>query len=258
LLSSDDLDLNRLGLQRLNLLISSRFASDSYGSGDITSFVLVFGGPLGSLEELLRFVFVTMICDAPQTNCDHADNQLTIRQTLSEEEEALENWILEYDPSGESVSDDDDERDDGLITRDLSQHSQTWGDSERAWPRSQGKAKGLFHNHALKILANALGTIYAVDPSALARIPLHCSLWRGIVMTLVGNIETNHSAHATLYSIKILRILSFVQPNTILPLVRYNLFPVLVHLENYGEKHEFPMISAQASKLLKHATRSTS
>jgi hypothetical protein len=238
-------------------LTSSRFASDSYGSGEIASFVLVFGGPLGSLEELLRFIFVTMICDAPQTNFDHADNHLTIQQTLSEEEKALEDWILEYDPSGESVY-NDDERDDGLITRDLSQHSQTWGDSERAWPRSQGKAKGLFHNHALKILANALGAVYAADPSALARIPLHCSLWKSIVMSLVGNIETNHSAHATLYSIKILRILSLVQPKTILPLVRYNLFPALVHLENYGEKHRLPMISAQASKLLQHSRKSKS
>jgi hypothetical protein len=254
LLSSNDLDLNRLGLQRLNLLISGRTILDSYGSEEIASYVLVFGGPMGSMEELLRFCFVTMICNAPHTHSDNAMDNLAVKQSLSDEEAALEDWIVEYDPSkGAAASSGhfDDESSNELTN--ASTHSYASCDSERVMPQLWGKAGGVLHNHALKILANALRKVYALDPKALSGIPLHCSLWKSIVSSLVGNIEQRHSAKATVYSMKILRFLYFVQPDTILPLLKYSLFAVLVDLKDYGEIHGLPMISKEASKLLKHA-----
>lgn len=254
LLSRNDLDLNRLGLQRLNLLISGRIVLDSYGSEDIASFVLVFGGPLGSLEDLLRFFFVTMICDAPHTYCDSSMNHIWANQSISDKEEAIEDWIVEYDPSEvapASASPSDDESSNELTN--TSTHSYASCDSERTISQFRGKAGGVLHNYALKILANALGKVYASDPKAMSEIPLDCSLWKSIVSSLVGNIEQRHSYKATLYSMKILRFLYLVQPDMILPLLKYSLFPVLVDLKDYGETHGLPMISKEASKLLKHA-----
>lgn len=270
LLSSNDHDCNRLGLQRLNLLTSGRRVFLD------APFALVIGGPLGSTEELLRFVFVTMICDNPHT---HRDRSGWVLQDEDEEalEESLEleDRILGRDPSNDSgINSDsdsndasgdhdvDDESVDGNSSNndDYSIHSNGSCDSKsesesESKYRSQGKSGGALHNHALKILANALGAVYAADPGALEEIPLHCSLWKSIIMSLVENIEHNHSANAniTLYSMKVLRFLCFVQPNMILPLLRYSLFSVLVDLKDYGKTHELPMIAEEASKLLLHA-----
>ena len=254
LLSSESLGLNRVGLQRLNLLISGRTASDSYKSKQIAPYVLVLGGPLGSIEELLRFFFVTMICDAPHNvHCHrtsrHAEMKHSIRRRLSQQEEAVVEWILEYDAStSKGTANILSGECDGLT--DESNYS---NDSERVVRHSQGKSGGVLHNHALKIFANALRKIYAEDPNALTEIDLRGSLWRSITTSLVENIERNHNVNATVYSMKILRMLTLVQPAMIVPLLKYNLFPVLVDLKEYGEKQRLPLVSTEASKLLKHA-----
>jgi len=267
LLSSDDLDLNRLGLQKLNLLVSGRMVLDMYRSEEIASSVLVLGGPMGSMEELLRFVFVTMICDNPQNHCDHASPK--IQESLLNEVEAIEEWVLSYNPSN---SDDDDDGNEDEDEKSESKHvnfndndelnnsthhtgyaSQYDNSEEASAPHSQGKAGGVLHNHALKILANALGAVYVEDPAVMEDIPLDCSLWKSIIMSLSQNIESNHSAKATVYSMKILRFLYFVQPGMILPLLKYSLFANLVEIKDYGEEHGLPMISEEAEKLLMHA-----
>lgn len=250
LLSSESLDLNRLGLQRLNLLINGRSISDSYRSKGIASYVLVLGGPLGSMEELLRFFFVTMICDSPHNiHSYQAARRTEMRQQmLSEEEEALEHWILEYDPSKGSALDPSEESD------DLTNARNHFRDSERTVRHSQGKAEGALHNHALKILAHALSKVYVADSNAIAEIDLDLqgSMWRSIITSLVENIEINHNVNATVYAMRILRILYFVHPTTILPLLKYNLFAYLVDLKDYGERKRLPMVSQEASELLKY------
>mmetsp|Transcript_126 Transcript_126/g.217 ORF Transcript_126/g.217 Transcript_126/m.217 type:complete len:599 (+) Transcript_126:362-2158(+) len=86
LLSSTDLDQNRLGLQRLNLLTKGRALSSLHRSEELASFAIIYGTtnighedvkgndgkyyhirnhPGGSIEERLRYVFATFICDAP-------------------------------------------------------------------------------------------------------------------------------------------------------------------------------------------------
>lgn len=255
LLTSDDLDLNRVGLQRLNRLTSGRTIQDFYRSEEIASFVLVFGGPEGSTEERLRSAFVKMICDDSSGDNDHTGNTQT--QALSNEGKAIEEWALAYDPSrGDSEIQETglyaDERSD-----EFSLDSSCYNDCKTSWTRrSQGKAKGILHTHALKILANALGYVHSADPTALAQINLQSSLWKKIIMSLVENIEKNHTVNATYYSMKILRFLHFIKPETILPLLKYSLFLDLVGLEEYGEEHGFPMITKEASKLLKHALSS--
>lgn len=254
LLSSESLGLNRVGLQRLNLLITGRGMSDAYKSKEIAPYVLVLGGPLGSMEELLRFFFVTMICDAPQNvHCHrvkrHVEMKRSIQRRLSQEEEAIVDWVLKYDASTSKgaasiVSGEDS---------DLANLSNYSNDSERVVRHSQGKSEGVLHNHALRIFTDALRKIYAEDPNALTEIDLSCSLWRSILMSLVENIEMNHNVNATVYSMKILRILSLAHPKLIVPLLQYNLFPILVDLKEYGEKQRLPLVTIEASKLLKLA-----
>ncbi len=256
LLSSESLGLNRVGLQRLNLLINGRGTSDSYKSKEIAPYVLVLGGPLGSMEELLRFFFVTMICDAPQNvHCHrvkrHAEMKRSIQRRLSQEEEAVVDWVLKYDASTSKgaaiiVSGEDN---------DLTSLSNYSNDSERVVRHSQGKSDGVLHNHALKIFTIALGKIYAENPNALTEIDLGCSLWRSILTSLVENIEMNHNINATVYSMKILRVLSLVHSKMIVPLLQYNLFPILVDLKEYGEKQRLPLVTKEASILLNLAQR---
>jgi hypothetical protein len=242
-----------VGLQRLNLLTSGRTIQDFYRSEEVAPFVLVFGGPEGSIEGRLRKAFVKMICDDSKTDNDYAGST---NQALSEEVQAVEDWALAYDPScddseGPVTGLYADERSDEFSTDSSYQYcNQSWT------RRSQGKAKGTLHTHALKILANALGHVHATDPTALAQIDLQNSMWKNIIMSLVENIEKNHTVNATYYSMKILRFLHLVKPETILPLLKYSLFLDLVGLEEYGEEHGFQMISHEASKLLKYALRS--
>jgi len=256
LLRSDDLDLNRVGLQRLNLLTSGRMLQDFYRSEEIASFVLVFGGPEGSIEERLRKAFVKMICDDSNTDNDCTESTQTSKQALSEEAQAVEEWALAYDPS----RDDSDGPVTGLYADERSDEFSTdssYNYCKQSWTRrSQGKAKGTLHTHALKILANALGHVHSADPTALAQIKLQSPMWKNIIMSLVENIEKNHNVNATYYSMKILRFLHFINPETILPLLKYSLFLDLVGLEEYGEEHGLKMISNEASKLLKYALSS--
>lgn len=256
LLSNKNIDLSRLGLQRLNLLISGRtVVSDSYRSQEIAPFVLVFGGPLGSMEELLRFIFATLICDAPHIHC-YCDESLcpsTMQTTCSKEEEALESWILdEYDPVKGTTN--TDPSDDELTA--ASYHSRVSSALNiNVLRKSQGKGRGALHNHALKILANALEKIYYAvdDPRALdGGMNLHCPLWKSIILSLVGNLERNNNITTTVHSLKILRFLSYFQPEMILPLIQYTLMPLLVDLIDCGEKKSVPIISTEASKLLEY------
>jgi len=119
LLSSEDIDRNRVGLQRLATLTKHkgrRRLSGPYRSKEIAPHVLVFGGPPGSIEEQLRYSFSTMICDNP-----HKYQTTPMLPTdPNDEKEALFDWILDYDPitgldgNGNHVTyyDDDDDDDD--------------------------------------------------------------------------------------------------------------------------------------------------
>jgi len=254
LLSSKDIDLNRRGLQKLNLLVHGRSAlDDNFGSKEAVASVLVFGGPLGSMEELLRFFFATAICDDPQTYSDSIRTMIAKQQNFrTDSEEKLEDWLLyDYDASeqgfqnneNDDCEEDDDDNDGG------STYSFDWGDSEEP-SHPQGKDGGVLHNHALRILADALGHVYIHNRQSLQNIPIQNNLWKAILASLVQNIEHSYSVTATVYSMKILRLLSYFKPNEIQPLLRYSLYPILVHLCDYGNAHNLPMLTTEATKLL--------
>ncbi len=248
LLSSENVGLNRVGLQRLNRLINGRNVSDTHRSKQIAPYVLVLGGPLGSMEELLRFFFVTMICDAPHnTHCYRAERRAErFEPRVSEGEKILEEWVLNYDPSKRPSFDpfgDSEEL--------ASESSRSLEFEPPLKKHSQGKADGALHNHALKILSTALRLVYAEEPLVLTEMDLKCSLWMSIIESLVENIERNYNVNTTVYSMKILRILSLVQPTMILPLLKYNLFVPLVELKDYGDEQKLSMLSNEAVRLLK-------
>lgn len=247
LLSSENVGLNRVGLQRLNRLINGRNVSDSYRSKEIAPYVLVLGGPLGSMEELLRFFFVTTICDAPHnTHCYRASHRAErFEPRVSEGERILEEWVLNYDPSRRPSFNPFDD------SEELTSESSRSLELEATKKHSQGKAEGALHNHALRILANALSQVYTDEPLALKDMDLSNSLWMSIIPSLVENIERNYNVNTTVYSMKILRMLSLVQPTLILPLLKYNLFVPLVELKEFGDENKLPLLSNEAVRLLK-------
>uniref|UniRef100_A0A448Z5T4 Uncharacterized protein n=1 Tax=Pseudo-nitzschia multistriata TaxID=183589 RepID=A0A448Z5T4_9STRA len=250
LLSSKDPDLIRVGLQRLMLLTKGRTLSGLYHSEEVASHVLVFGGPLGTIEELLRYIFATLICDSPHQ--DHREKHLTTGVTdFDEDKDALFDWILDYDPltgidgNGKHISYYDDD------------HSCTSSDSEdteRQPLHPQGKANGIFHNHALRVLANALGKVASTTTTKslndTEQQALRDPLWNNMIRSLIENIETNRNTDATGYSLKILRLLYSVDPETIEPLLKYSLFDRLVFFAEYGKFYRYPMIYTEASELL--------
>ena len=247
LLSSENVGLNRIGLQRLNRLINGRNVSDTHRSKEIAPYVLVLGGPLGSMEELLRFFFVTMICDAPHnTHCYRSKRRAErFEPRISEGERILEEWVLNYDPSKRPTFDPFDDSEE--LTSDSSRSLEL----EPNKTHSQGKADGALHNHALRILSNALNLVYTEEQQLLTEMDLKNSLWISIIESLVENIERNYNVNTTVYSMKILRILSLVQPTLILPLLKYNLFIPLVELKDYGDEQKLFMLSNEAVRLLK-------
>lgn len=260
LLASEDIDQNRVGLQRLVLLTMGRTLSGLHHSEEVISHILVFGGPMGSIEERLRYVFATMICDSPHD--DHQDEYIAPPLVDFDEKEALFDWILDYDPAtgmdgnGHHISYYDNSNNDN--DDDNSSHYMDDDESEMEPSHPQGKNDGALHTHALRVLSNALGKVASTRRMVSAigiqeQIPLHGPIWKNITRSLVENIETNRNADATKYSLKILRLLHFIHPELIGPLLKYTLFEHLVFLTEYGEGHSFPMIQSEASYLLNKA-----
>jgi len=291
LLSNHDIDLNRVGLQRLIMLTKGRRLSGLYNSEEIVSYILIYGGPFGSVEERLRYIFATMICNSPHIENDNNNGSANENNNenkndesykddyfddYEEEKDALFEWISEYNPNNEVNKNknnnntgryDDDRRDDD---NNFSEQRQ----QVMSHQHPEGKSNGILHNHALRVLANALGNVsssmknYPVvvdddDEQEQQRrrpqIPLDGTIWKNIIRCIVDNIENtetrrNRNINGTGYSLKILRLLYEIQPQMILPLLRHTLFTSLVYLIEYGNVHQFPMIYKEASYLLATAT----
>jgi len=182
LLSNHDIDLNRVGLQRLIMLTKGRRLSGLYNSEEIVSYILIYGGPFGSVEERLRYIFATMICNSPHIENDNNNGSSANENNnnennngsynddyfddYEEEKDALFECISEYNPNNEvhknensnntGKDDDDDRRDDDINTYYSSEQRQQIMSYQQ---HLEGKGNGIVHNHALRVLANALGNV---------------------------------------------------------------------------------------------------
>jgi hypothetical protein len=290
LLSSSDLDQNRVGLQRLMLLSKGRALSGMHRSEELASHVLVYGGQLGSFEDRLRYVFATMICAAPHDDTGMLDRGAFLGSQDDDDDDDdgdddstnphiddldLDEFDSEFDadrigglerpvvanadPSerdGESMTrDDHEEKEDykGVVeTREGRDYDDSSDEDDSG--EEQGKAWGALHNHALRVLANALTQVVNSSGDQIVPIPLHDTIWRNLIRAVVTNIENHTNADTTGYSLKILRMIHSIHPEMAQPLLRQTLFPHLVYLSDYGERHRFPMIYTEASYLLKRAT----
>lgn len=263
MLSSHDLDLNRVGLQRLFLLTRSRTLFGVHQSEAMASNVLVHGGSMGSFKDRLRYAFATMICDAPHADVVQRTSSIgSINSSRRSDGSVLLDNLKEL-MSGLDKENDANQEDDKNCD------NASWSFSEFAIDAPQGKSRGALHLQGLKVLANALTHVFysilddrhdkMVDesyasldaPAYNQAIPLHDSVWRNVICSLVHNIESNHTADITGYSLKILRLLQAIHPDIIQPLLQHTLFPHLVYLQEYGEDHLFPMIHSESSQLLR-------
>jgi hypothetical protein len=317
-LSSNDIDLNRVGLQKLIMLTKGRTLSGLYNSEEIISYILIYGGPFGSVEERLRYIFATMICNSPHyyandndnandNGNNHYQNQNQNQNNnelydddyfddYDEEKYALFKWISEYNPNNEldnlnlnlninrsnrnkinnrMVHDDDDDRNENsCYSSERKSFSQQ---------HPEGKGNGILHNHALRVLSNALGKVSSsmkynsISSSSSSssddegimkqeqeerQIPLDGTIWKNIIRCIVNNIESSNDCTGNArningigYSLKILRLLYEIQSEKmILSLLRHTLFTSLVYLQEYSKVHQFPMIYKESSYLLQRAT----
>ena len=273
------------------MLTKGRRLSGLYNSEEIVSYILIYGGPFGSVEERLRYIFATMICNSPHIEHDY-NNGSSANENNNEnnngsynddyfddyeqEKDALFEWLSEYNPNNEVNRNknknntgryDDDRRDDDNNFSEQRQQIMSYQQ------HPEGKGNGILHNHALRVLANALGNVSSsmqdypvvVDdddeqgPQRRPQIPLDGTIWKNIIRCIVDNIENtetrrNRNINGTGYSLKILRLLYEIQPHMVLPLLRHTLFTSLVYLIEYGNVHQFPMIYKEASYLLATAT----
>jgi len=263
LLSSSDLDLNRVGLQRLTLLIKGRalWSGGGYKSEELVSHSLVYGGPFGSTEDRLRYVFSTLISDAPHddSGMNNSNNRTGIIVGTDKIEE-VDNSIFLEEPSFQNDHDRSSCDSSSCTSSSLSSSNDDDDGSEyTAIATPQGKAWGALHTHALRVLASALSQVASTcDCTERHRHTagfLNDAVWRTIVCSLVHNIETTHTADTTGYSLKILRLLHTIDPETVTPFLQHTLFPHLVYLQEYGEERLFPMIHSEATSLIRRATQ---
>jgi hypothetical protein len=281
-LSSSDIDMNRLGLQRLMLLLNGRAINGHQLKSQATLLanVLVYGGSYRfSMEDRLRYAFCTLICDAP-----HED--VGIRQRPSGEfgktsSSVANSDVLDFDLEAMMTGNSHDQGCGDSISYSESDASYSSEWDEPNDKRPQGKAFGVLHLQGLKVLAHVLAHIkhcvesndetdddsthYSDEPTMfnhvalvkrqnyLSPIPLHNTMWRSTIQSIVHNIETNHNPDITGYSLRILRILQSIAPSMINPLVQHTLFWQLHYLREFGKGRIFPMICLEASRLLEAA-----
>jgi hypothetical protein len=217
LLSSTDIDQNRVGMQRLMVWTKTRLKGPN--SSFQASHAIVYGG--GPTEERLRRLFVTFLSDEAVES---------YRNKKDDDEDDSDYWLSDDDEDDEGVDSEDDEE----------------------GPR--GKSWGALHTQALRVVVNALEQMISSEDAADA-IPIDFldSVWRTIVSTLIHNVEECHSTEITGFSLKALRLLHTFEPVVMAPLLQHTLLPHLAHLVDYGKSQRFPVIESEASRLLKRA-----
>jgi hypothetical protein len=275
LLSSSDLDQNRLGLQRLKLMSKRKSTTEQCGLSPYH--LLVYGGELGSFEEGFRYIFATMICDSPHEELDQKkylsfDGRDNGVSHTNDDDDDSSNPYLD-DEDYESISDSPVDSIETLGERRFSLTSpgtlsslhsdgsdsdySCWSEDLDEEPCAHGKSWGALHGSALQVLVNSLTHLSAAKlQHTLRPIPLHDTIWKNIIQSLVHNIETNHTAEITGLSLQILRLLHSIQPYHVQGLLQQSLFPQLVFLvDHYQDDGRFHKIHFEATRLLMRATR---
>ncbi|KAG7351798.1 hypothetical protein IV203_007846 [Nitzschia inconspicua] len=266
LLSSHDLDLNRVGLQRLSLLTQGRTLFGLHRSETlIVSMSLVYGGQMGSLQDQLQHALSNMICD--DITPHHHDTN--IQQRLHSVTEGIDDNdnVIDFDILDRIVNGQWNQEDVELEGYNSCDEEESITSNEsHADDFPEGKAFGALHLQGLKILTNAMIEVtninlygrdvsneLAASVASHKTIPLNCRIWKNIVHSLVHNIESNHTANITGYSLKILRLLYTIHPDMIQPLLQQTLFPYLMYLQTYGQDHLFPIIHSESTYLIRRA-----
>ena len=220
LLSSTDVDQNRVGMQRLMFLTKLRMMRNGSTSSDQASFAIIYGGKQGSFQDRLRNIFLSFLYNHDDDNEDNDED---------------------YDYN-------DDHDDLSCVSSEDSIFS-----VENKVPG--GKYNGALHAFALRVLANALEQIVSLPIIVTAPefdgIDLSDDIWKQITCTLSEDVEMFHSRDIVVYAMKCLRLLHTIEPNVVLPMLRYNLLPYLVHLRDYGRFQKLPMIESEASRVLR-------
>jgi hypothetical protein len=197
LLESEDLDENRLGMQRL--VLATKRVPTTPGD-ELVARALVYGGTKEELrEERLRDIFVTFLCTVDDEDDDDDD-----------------------DDDASCFSDDDDS-----IYSDGED-----GPRGKSWDALHTLALQVVVNALEQILSTDTD-----DTPTASVIDFADSFWKQVVSTLIHNVELCHSREeVTMYSLKCLRLLHTLEPIVVKPLLRQTLMPYLLYLQDYGQR----------------------
>lgn len=115
-----------------------------------------------------------------------------------------------------------------------------------------GRHLGALKLPALRILASALDLVVMMEKTEENLVDLSSIFWIRLLGSMAEMTEVVHSRRieATL-SIKCIRLLRSMQPNTIDPYVRYSLLPFVLHAHGFGTTRGDRMLVREAAKLLK-------
>ena len=224
LLSSPNVDMNRVGMQRLMCL--TKKSMNGMASHFQASHAIVYGG--GKTEEDLRNLLLSFMRDEDEESQDlvasgAGEPDLSNDDSKNGFEEGMSSLGASFDSTDDDVG-------------------------------PLGKQWGLLHLQALRVVVNSLEQIL-LSENATDSLPLNFEdpFWRQVVGSICHNIEWCHSMDVTGLSLKVLRLLHTFEPTLVTPLLRYSLLPYLAHLEIQGKQQRCPMVESEAGKLMRRA-----
>jgi hypothetical protein len=211
LLESRDYDENRGGLERLIYMVNTELVN-SAKINESMAHVLACGGPQSDDNRRLRAAFLSFFC-----NKDHTG-------------------VSSPEVVGIEAAYSDDDRDVRLMDADFDQ--------------AGGKHNGALRLPALRALTSSL-ELLASSKGEGPKLDLESNFWK-LVITSLSNMVENVEARRidAALSIRCLRLLWQVETPLISSLIRYSLFPCILHAKDVGNQTRYRMLVKEVDALL--------
>ena len=218
LLESNLFEDNRYGIERLVKLVNSEVVnSKCHGS---FAQALLCGNPSNSNEERLRKIFISLFCESriPYTPSDSMGEDRSFDEySCSLEEESFLSYETSYCSNPE---------------------------------KPVGRNNGALKLPALRVVASSLELLASLEVAEENKVDLSSPFWTEIFRTISYYLANVRSIEATL-SIKCIRLLRKLEPDTIDPYVRYTLFPLVSNAYQFGISRKDRILIREAERLLK-------
>jgi hypothetical protein len=215
LLESGDYDENRGGLERLIYKVNTELVN-SAKINESMAHVLACGGPQSDDNRRLRAAFLSFFC--------FEENGALSPTDFVGIEANFDTYYRHNDIDERSMDSDFDQ--------------------------PAGKHNGALRLPALRVLASSL-ELLASSKGEGQKLDIESTFWR-LVLTSLSNMVENVEARRmdAALSIRCLRLLCQVETPLISSLVRYSLFPCILHAKDVGNQTRYRMLVKEVDALL--------